>query len=256
MHFADARTILLMLALAACGGDCSCRRGCGEAGVDPTGAGPGAQGAPGAAKPGGAKAGAVGAGAGSGAAGSGSTAAASAPGTATATATGSGATAAPDGAPEVLGELIDAPTLRATLPDTVGNLKASTPARDGPVQHERKPVRNVSRRYKLGARDLYVEVVDTAQAPELRASVLKLLSDPAAIQAPQREPIQVAGTTGLTTGFPAQRASGVIALLGGRYFVNARLEGSDDMQEAARLLQGMDWSALAAGDGGAGSGAH
>jgi hypothetical protein len=136
----------------------------------------------------------------------------------------------------------------------VGNLKASTPARDGPAQHERKPVRNVSRRYKLGARDLYVEVIDTAQAPELRGSILKMLSDPSAIQAPQREPVVVGGTTGLTTGFPGQRASGVMALLGGRYFVNARLEGSDDMQEAARLLQSMDWSALTAGDGAAGSG--
>lgn len=237
----------LAIVLLACGGDCSCRRGCGEGGSDGASAvnGPGS-GVAGAGVPG-----APGPGPGPGAAGAD---APTATGSAGGTATGAGAGA--ETKLEVLGELIAAPTLRAVLPGSVGNLRAAAPTLDGPAQHERRPVRNVSRRYKDGKRDLYVEIIDTAQAPELRANVEKMLIDPAAVQAPVREPIMVAGSTGLTTGFPAQRASGVMALLGGRYFVNARLEGSDDMQEAARLLQAMDWSALTANAGGDGTGAH
>jgi hypothetical protein len=254
MRFGKARGAVLLLVLGACSGDCSCQRGCGEGGIDvasgvpaqhpgtsaPTGNGT-AGGPPGG--------GSVGSAPGTtGAAGSG---AAATPGS-TAVAAGAGNEAAP----EVLGELIAANVLAKTLPATVGDLKAPAPVLAGPTAHERRPVTNVARRYKNGRRDLYLEIIDTAQAPELRASVLKMLSDPSAVMAPSREPLVLAGSTGLTTGFPAQQASGVMALLGGRYFVNARLEGSADMQEAARLLQSMDWSALTAADGSAGHGAH
>lgn len=158
---------------------------------------------------------------------------------------------------EALGELAERGLLSAPLVDAIGDLKATAPVLDGPKAHERKPVRNVARRYKNGERDLYLEIIDTAQAPELRANVIKILTDPAALDVPVRQASELAGSSAVVTGFPQARASGVVALLNGRYFVNARLEGSDDMEEALRLLQGMDWSRLMARDeGSAGSGAR
>lgn len=150
--------------------------------------------------------------------------------------------------PELPDGLVSPRAIASTLPDRLGELRASADAEPG-IELGLAPTSRITRSYADDhGRRAVLRIIDAARAPELIAgfAAAQQLAVPGAADDDELLPTGIADRPALASWSPAARTSEAQVLVSDRFVVALSIEPARSEDEAVEALEGYDFRALEA----------
>lgn len=139
-----------------------------------------------------------------------------------------------------LGAALDPAAMAKALPDTLDDYAAMGPARTGTTPGQLGEATVASRQYKQGKAILNLKVTDTAHAPQLRADFVPQLTSIGNLPTGEQTGALEDDIPGVRAYHASVNASRAIALIGGRFLVEALVDNTVKPDDAWTAITELD----------------
>lgn len=134
--------------------------------------------------------------------------------------------------------------LGKVLPTKLDGIAARGVPQAGPSRADNLPLSGASQTYQLGARTIYVNVLDTAQAPFMRDSVLSRINMQGTAAQGFIHGRIIKGQPAVMSYYPAANSSQLSVLVDNRYVVEVRVLGARSPHDAQKIFEALPLAAL------------
>ena len=139
--------------------------------------------------------------------------------------------------------------LRGPLGDRLGDLRAQGEVSSTVREDSQAKLAVAARNYKLGDKDVRVKISDTGLLPNARRVVSNRLTLLGNAAVGNERGVFVRGYPAVLAHYPEQRVSRASVVLDNRYLVQVMVRNASDAEDALRVIEQLDWTAVAAKQG-------